>query len=359
MDSAVIEKRVKKLQSLLKEKNLDCLIVTAVANVTYLTGFLGDDSWVVVFKKAVYLITDSRYTEQSQKQCRYCKIIERKKSMSQAVSSLLKKHKSVNTAALESSTSISVWSALKKDIKLKIKPVKGLVESCREIKDSMELSATRKAVTVAKKALAKALKQVKPGITEARLAAIIDYEIHRSASVNSFDPIVAFGGNASQPHHHPTNQKLKSSDTILIDFGAKVQGYCSDLTRCYAIGKVSKLYKKAYEVCFYAQRQAIKAVKAGAKIVDVDKVAREIIAKAGFAVYGHGTGHGTGLDIHEKPTLSPLNGKAVLKAGQIITIEPAIYIPGKLGIRIEDDVLVTETGCQVLSKSCPHGPSFG
>ena len=358
MDSAVIEKRVKKLQSLLRAKKLDCLIVTSVPNVTYLTGFLGDDSWVVVFKRAIYLVTDSRYTEQSQKQCRYCKIIERKGSMQQAVLALTEKYKSVKTLALESTTSMFAFGVLKKEIKLKIKPVDGLVESCREIKDSMELSATKKAITVAKKALAKALKQVKPGISEAQLAAKIDYEIHCFGSVNSFATIVAFGGNASLPHHQPTGRKLKKNDTILIDFGAKVQGYCSDLTRCYTVGKVSKFYKKAYEVCYYAQRQAIKAVKAGAKIVDVDKVAREIIAEADLPVYGHGTGHGTGVEIHEKPSLSPLSGKAVLKAGQIITIEPAIYIPGKLGIRIEDDVLVTEGGCEVLSRSCPHGPGF-
>ncbi len=358
MESDIIEKRVKKLQALLREKDIDCLIVTSVPNVTYLTGFSGDDSWAVVLKNAIYLVTDSRYTEQSQKQCRYCKIIERKKSLSLAFLSLLTKHKTVKTVSLESSTSVLIWKALRKDTKLKITAVDGLVESCRDIKDAMEISATRKAITVAKNALAKALKQVKPGITEAQLAAIIDYEIHCCASPNSFDTIVAFGGNASCPHHQPTNRTLKNNDTILIDFGAKVQGYCSDLTRCYAIGKTSKLYQKAYEVCCYAQRQAIKAVKAGEKIVDVDKVAREIIAQADLPVYGHGTGHGTGLEIHEKPSVSPLN-KGILKAGQIITIEPAVYIPGKLGIRIEDDVLVTETGCEVLSKSCPHGPCLG
>ena len=206
MDPAVIEKRVKKLQFLLKEKNVDCLIVTSVPNVTYLTGFSGDDSWAVVLKKAIYLITDSRYTEQSQKQCRYCKIIERKKSLSLAFLSLLAKHKSVKTASLEGSTSISIWNALKKETKLKITTVDGLVESCRETKDAMEISATRKAVTVAKEALAKALKQVKPGITEAQLAARIDYEIQCCASANSFDTIVAFGGNASCPHHQPTNR---------------------------------------------------------------------------------------------------------------------------------------------------------
>jgi len=358
MDSAIIEKRVKKLQSLLRKKKLDCLIVTSVSNVTYLTGFLGDDSWVVVFKRAVYLVTDSRYAEQSQKECRYCKVIERTESMQRAVFKLLKKYKSIKTPALESTTSIFAFNALKKETKLKIKSVDGLVESCRETKDAMELAATRKAITVAKNALAKALKKVKTGITEAQLAAIIDYEIHCCASVNSFDTIVAFGPNASCPHHQPTSKKLKKNDTILIDFGAKVQGYCSDLTRCYTVGKVSKLYKKAYDICYRAQRQAIKAVKAGEKIVDVDKVAREIIAKADLPVYGHGTGHGTGLDIHETPSLSQLN-TGTLKAGQIITIEPGIYIPGKLGIRIEDDVLVTETGCEVLSKSCPHTPCFG
>jgi Xaa-Pro aminopeptidase len=150
------------------------------------------------------------------------------------------------------------------------------------------------------------------------------------------------------PHHRPTDRKLKKNDTILIDFGAKFKGCCCDITRCFALGKVSKLYEKVYKTVFAAQQSAIKTVRAGQSLIAVDDAAREIIKSAKLPVYGHGTGHGLGLEVHESPTISVLS-KDNLKQGNVITIEPAIYLPGKFGIRIEDDVLVAKNGCKIIT----------
>jgi Xaa-Pro aminopeptidase len=150
------------------------------------------------------------------------------------------------------------------------------------------------------------------------------------------------------PHHRPTDRKLKKNDTILIDFGAKFKGCCCDITRCFAIGKVSKLYEKVYKTVFAAQQSAIKTVGAGQSLIAVDNAAREIIKSAKLPVYGHGTGHGLGLEVHESPTISTLS-KDNFKQGNVITIEPAVYLPGKFGIRIEDDVLVAKNGCKIIT----------
>ncbi len=166
---------------------------------------------------------------------------------------------------------------------------------------------------------------------------MLDFQVRKLGATSSFETIVAFGPNASRPHHQPTTKKLKRQDTVLIDFGAKYKGYCSDITRCFAIGRASTFYKKVYDVVEQAQLAAIKMVKAGVEIVRVDAAAREVIRKTDLPVYGHGTGHGFGLEIHELPYLKP-ESKGKLKAGQIITIEPGVYIPGKVGVRIEDDI---------------------
>jgi len=182
---------------------------------------------------------------------------------------------------------------------------------------------------------------------------MIDFQLRKSGATNSFETIVAFGPNASRPHHQPGKKKLRQKDTVLIDFGAKYKGYCSDITRCFALGPMTALYRKAFDVVEQAQAAAIKAIKAGVKLTDVDSAARDAIRGTTLPVYSHGTGHGLGLEIHELPFLKP-DTKETLKAGQVITIEPGIYIPGKLGIRIEDDVLVTKTGAKILTSQCPH-----
>jgi Xaa-Pro aminopeptidase len=197
------------------------------------------------------------------------------------------------------------------------------------------------------------IRQIKPGMTENELAGLLDFQIRKLGGTNGFDTIVAFGPNASRPHHQPSRKILKRNDTVLIDFGAKYKGYCCDITRCFAVGKSTAFYKGVFDVVEQAQAAAIKMVKADAEIVRIDAAAREVIRKNGLPVYEHGSGHGFGLEIHELPFLKAVT-TGRLQAGEVITIEPGVYIPGKLGVRIEDDVLITKTGCKILTRNCPH-----
>jgi Xaa-Pro aminopeptidase len=355
MNPKWLTKRIRAVRRELDKKKIKFLLVTKPANVTYMTGFLGDDSWAAVSKGQVWLLTDSRYTEQARKECPSCKIIDRAGPMADAVVRLVKRLKSVRTVAIEDSVSVADFEQLKKTVKARFKTASGIIEAVRSIKDGSEIAAIKSAAAISAKALAQTLPHIKPGVTESELAGMLDFEIRKLGARNSFETIVAFGPNGSRPHHQPGKRKLKQKDAVLIDFGAKYNGYCSDITRCFVTGGMTAFYKKVYEVVEQAQVAAIKMIKPSVKITEVDADARQVIDKADLPVYGHGTGHGFGLEIHEDPFLKP-DGKGKLKAGQVITIEPGIYIPGKLGIRIEDDVLVTGTGHKILTRKCPHSP---
>ena len=355
MNRDVIKKRIKAIRREMNKKAINCLIVTKPANVTYTTGFLGDDSWAVIANGRVYLLTDSRYTEQAQSQCPHCKIIQHADSLAKAAAELAKKLKSVQAVTVEKSTSLADYEALKKHVKARPKSIANVIETIRSSKAAGEIAAIEAAARVAAQALKRTLRYIKPGTTESELAGMLDFQIRKLGTKNSFETIVAFGPNASRPHHQPSRKKLKQKDTVLIDFGAKYKGYCCDITRCFVLGPTTTFYKKVYDTVRQAQAAAIKMVKANVKINHVDTAAREVIDKNDLPVYGHSTGHGLGLEIHESPFLK-VESKGTLKAGQVITIEPGVYIPGKLGVRIEDDVLVTETGCRILTRSCPHSP---
>jgi len=357
MSKTIIKDRIKAIRRELNKKQIDCLIVTKPANVTYATGFLGDDSWAVITKGQVYLLTDSRYIEQAQHECASCSIIQRTNSLAKAVARLVKKLKSVRAVTVEKSTSLADFAQLKKTVDARFKSVANIVETVRSSKDDSEIAAIKAAARVAAQALKQTLRHIKPAVTENELAGMLDFQIRKLGARNSFETIVAFGPNASRPHHQPSRRKLRRKDTILIDFGAKYRGYCCDITRCFVLGEPTAFYKKAYNVVQQAQAAAIKEVKASAEMTQVDAAARQAIEKNDLPVYGHGTGHGLGLEIHELPFLKPEN-KGKLKAGQVLTIEPGVYIPGKLGVRVEDDVLVTETGCRILTRNCPHLPSL-
>ncbi len=348
MDGRIIRRRIAAIRRLMSRQKIGCFIIVKPANVSYATGFSGDDSWAVIVPKAVFLVTDSRYTEQAAGECRNCEIIERKGPITQAAAKIINGLKNVRTIGIENSCSVAIFKALQKKNKKRIHPAADIIEQSRVIKDDSETAAIKRAADIAAKALKKILKEIKPGISENELAGKLDLQIRLSGGKTSFDTIVAFGPNASRPHHQPGDRILKTNDTVLIDFGAKYKGYCSDITRCFAVGKPDALYKKAYKAVKEAHDAAIKMVKAGVEIKAVDSTARNVIAKYNLPVYGHGTGHGLGLEIHEGPTLTrKIKGK--LKTGMVCTIEPGVYIPGKLGVRIEDDVLVTKTGCRILT----------
>jgi Xaa-Pro aminopeptidase len=192
-------------------------------------------------------------------------------------------------------------------------------------------------------------------MTEKDLAELLDLETKNLGLTKGTFTIVAFGPNTTEPHHYPTESKLKQNDTILIDYWAKCDGYYSDITRCFAIGAPTDLYMEVYRVVERAQASAIELIKDGVKVKIIDEAAREVISTSGYPNYEHPTGHGIGLEIHESPFLNS-KSDVKLRTGDVITVEPGVYIPGKFGIRIEDDVLVTETGYEVLTSHCPHEP---
>ncbi|MHC4132995.1 MAG: M24 family metallopeptidase [Planctomycetota bacterium] len=348
MEKNVFKGRIREIRGRLRKKNIGFLVVTHKANVSYCTGFLGDDSWAVIAGGGVYLVTDSRYTEQAHRECIGCKIIERKESLAQATAELARGMKSVRTVYMEKTSSITAFEALQKQIKNKVKAVGGIVEASRECKGDEEVRAIRAAGQIAMKALKSALKFAKAGVSENELAGRLDFEIRKMGAIISFDTIVAFGANGSRPHHQPGSKKLKKNDTILIDFGVKYKSYCCDITRCFVKGRPSRFYSKVYQAVKASQTAAIKTVRAGVLKREVDSAAREVIGICGLPVYGHGTGHGLGMEIHEEPYVTD-KSKGKLKTGQVITVEPGVYLPGKMGVRIEDDVLVTKDGCKLLT----------
>ncbi len=355
--SQIIRRRVGAVRRALKRKKIGFFLVTKPANVSYTTGFSGEDSWAAITDRGVYLLTDSRYAEQAKSECPACRIIERAGPMAETAAELVRKLKSARTVTIEKSTSLADFEKLKEKIRGRVKTTADIIEKLRASKDDSEIAAIKKAAQIAAEALEKTLKYVKPSVTENELAGVLDFEIRKLGAKNSFETIVAFGANASRPHHQPGTRKLKKNDTVLIDFGVWYKNYCCDLTRCFAVGKMSAFYRKAYEAVKEAQAVAIKMVKPGVEKREVDAAARAVIKKYDLPVYGHGTGHGLGLEVHEEPVISG-ESKGKLQVGMVFTIEPAVYIPGKLGVRIEDDVLVTESGCQILSSKCPHLP-FG
>jgi Xaa-Pro aminopeptidase len=353
MDVQSISRRLAAITEAMKAGGVSCLIVTKPANVTYSTGFLGDDSLAVIAKGRSYLLTDSRYTEQAHKECPACRIIQRNSSMPQAVAGLVNKLKNIQDVTIENSISMELFDRLKKAVDTKIKRSENIIENIRSVKDDSEIEAIKAAADIAAKALEQTLNYIKVGMTESELAGLLELEIRRLGAKTSFETIVAFGPNASRAHHQPGSRKLKKNDTVLIDFGAKYNGYCSDITRCFVVGRGDRFFNSVFDAVEQAQLAAIQMVKAGAEIACVDAAARKTLAKSGLPVYGHGTGHGLGIEIHESPFIKPENG-GVLKEGQVITIEPGVYVPGKIGIRIEDDVLVTKSGCKILTSSCPY-----
>jgi Xaa-Pro aminopeptidase len=346
----IFKRRLSRVKRRLVRQNIDVLLISAPANVTYLTGFLGDDSWALLTPRAVYLLTDSRYTEQASGECFGCRIIERDEPMTKTVAKLLSRYKSLESIAVENSVSVAQLKALKKNVKKRIKPLANLIETVRRAKDDDEVRAVKKAAHIASRALSASLTFMKPGVTESELAGTIEHQMRKLGAKASFETIVAFGPNASKPHHSSGKRKLKKNDTILVDFGTRLNGYCCDVTRCFAVGKPGWLFERAYEAVRQAQSAAISAVKSGVSFKAVDQAARKAIREHGFEPHGHGTGHGLGLEVHELPIVGP-KSKGKLEAGDVITIEPGVYIPGKLGVRIEDDVLVTETACIILSRS--------
>lgn len=331
---------------------LDALLVTSLHNVRYLTGFTGSSANVLIFRDGrAVLFTDPRYTVQSKQQVN-CAIRIAKGPLTKSVMAEVARTRVSRIGFEPENLNVARFEALTKALpaKARLIPVaEGLIAKLRMVKDDGEIALIRHAVNVNSRALEQALKRLKPGMTENAFAAEIDYQSRKlGANGPAFDTIVAFGSRAALPHARPGTTKI-GPGMLLIDMGAFCDGYASDMTRMVHLGPADTKYKKAYNAVLEAQLAGIAAVRPGATAASVDLATRRTLKKHGLErEFVHSTGHGLGLEIHEAPRLGK-SDKSKLEPGMTITIEPGVYIEGWGGIRIEDTVLVTASGCEILT----------
>ncbi len=354
MASDRYELRRNRLLRRLKKESVDALLVTSEINVRYLTGFSGDSSYLLLGQSLTVLISDSRYTTQISDECPGLDTaIRGMKNTIVDVTAKVARQAKLKKLGFESHiTTVADFKTLQEKIKqLELVPVASLVEELRTIKDAHEIGEIREAVRQAERGLEVIRASLVGSATELQVAHDLEHAMrHFGAERAGFDPIVAAGPRAALPHARPGKSRIDSANLLLIDWGSETTScYRSDLTRVWLTGKISPKVEKIYRVVLNAQRRAISKIRPGARCSEVDAVARKSIGKAGFGKYfGHGLGHGIGLQIHEQPRFSPIS-EDVLKPGMVVTVEPGIYIPGWGGVRIEDDILVTRNGHEVLT----------
>jgi Xaa-Pro aminopeptidase len=342
-----------KLRTAIRKAGADALLVTSFTNVTYLSGFTGDDSYLLVRADGELMISDGRYTTQLEDECPGLDCLIRRPGVQvlQAVVEALRQS-GVGRVAIEGdSMTVSLREQIGEELpKLSVGSTSGLVEELRQIKDREEVAEIRQAIWYAEKAFAALRAGLRPEMTEKETADELDHQMRLfGARGSSFPAIVAVGPRGALPHATPTGRRLGEAESVLIDWGASGRLYKSDLTRVLVTGRILPKLRRVYQVVLSAQTQAIAAVRPGAVAQDVDQVARGVIAKAGYGSrFGHGLGHGLGLEVHEAPRLHA-KSQVVLRPGMVVTVEPGIYLPGWGGVRIEDDILVTRTGHEVLT----------
>ena len=345
--------RLKKCFQLFDKQGIDALLVSSWPNVTYLSGFKGTESWIFICLKGLYFITDSRYSEQAEDEAKGFKVILRdKKSVTEIVKDLADTHKAGKVGFEASIVTYSFYSALAKRLgESRIKPTANIVESLRIIKDAREIKNIQKSADIAVKGFHHVRKTARPGMKERDVQAGLEFYTKKlGAEKPSFDIIIATGERASMPHCQTNETKVRNNDVLLVDMGVVYDSYCSDLTRPIFLGKMSPLHKKIQNIVWEAQRAGIRKAGPGVTCAEVDSACRKWIQKEGYGdFFGHGTGHGVGLEIHEAPNVSG-RSDTVLKPGMVITVEPGIYLPGKFGVRIEDMVLITEKGNEVMTR---------
>lgn len=337
----------------LQKTHLDSLLVSSAANITYLSGYISRDSYLLISKRNKIYFTDSRYTQEAKKALGSDYTI--KKADASVFNLITDAFRQLNLKRIgfeERHLSFAEFFKIRRslDKKSQIIPTHSLVEELRQIKSAPEIEKIRKAAVITLKAHAFAAGMLAGGIKEIEIAAEIERFIRANgASKSAFDIIVAAGANSSFPHHITGTKKLRKSQPLLIDMGVDWQGYKSDLTRVSFLGKMNSLFKEIYGIVKEAQAEAIRRIKPGVKMSMIDSIARQLIAKNGYGdCFGHSLGHGVGLEVHEAPYISRHSHEEI-REGMVFTIEPGIYLPGKFGVRIEDMVLVTKKGCEVLS----------
>ena len=343
-----------KIAAKLASHDLDGMLLTNEANRFYASGFhsAGTDGMALVTPETCYYFTDSRYTEAARRHIQGADI--REVGAGRGYAALLKeaiqRHNIRRLGFEDAYMTVREHAAYAQALPCELVPAADLLAELRAVKDPEELEVMVSAQRIAEKALADILNEIRPGVTEKEIAARLQYlMLHYGAEDKSFDPIVVSGSNGSLPHGVPSEKVIQNGEFVTMDFGCVYRGYCSDMTRTVAVGSVTEEMRQVYDTVLRAQRAGIDAARAGATGRAVDGAARDVIQQAGYGPYfGHSFGHGVGVEIHEGPNATPSNDKP-LPAGAVISAEPGIYLPGKLGVRIEDVLYLTEDGCQNLT----------
>ncbi|MDH4269644.1 MAG: Xaa-Pro peptidase family protein [Dehalococcoidia bacterium] len=349
--------RLRKLWKLIAEKGLDALLISPPENLRYLAGFTGSSGWLLISGQSAILVTDFRYVEQAKGESPGFEIIQVKQELHDWLPRLIcdlgwrKLGFESNFVSYESHHKVS--EAIKaKQINLELVPTAGIVEQLRSVKEPEELILITKAVELADAALEQAKAIIRPGVTEKEVAWEIEKDLRQKGSEGvPFEIIVASGPNSALPHARPTDKTICSGEPVVIDMGARINGYCSDLSRTLFLGGANKTFQEIYNIVLKAQATAIEGTKSKMLASQADQLARTVIQQAGYGdAFGHGLGHGVGLAVHESPRLG-LSSSDSLVDGMVFTIEPGIYLAGQGGVRIEDMVVLENGKARVLTKA--------
>jgi len=345
-------RRIEALRKRLRELNIDAALITKRENYIYLSGFTGTLAVLIIGEDKSLLVTDFRYLKQAEIQAPAYKIVEYKGNLLDALAKQIQELK-IERLGFEESVPFRTYKEYESKFLVKeLVPLGDLVESLRMVKDEYEIEAIKKAAKIADDAFKFILGYIKPGISEADVAAELEYFMKKKgASGASFDIIVASGIRAAMPHGVASEKKIEKGDAVVLDFGAVYNNYCSDITRTVFVGYPCEELKKVYGTVLHAQKSALECAVSGKTGKEVDWVARKIIGDSGYEKnFGHGLGHGVGLEIHEEPRLSPMGDKQ-LKEGMVVTVEPGIYIEGIGGVRIEDLIVINNEKPSILTES--------
>ncbi len=333
------------------QRKLDAFFVNSEINVTYLTGFLGGESPVLFANGKFFLIADSRNYEDAKRSAGGCEVLLNEAGLFETIRNIVIKTR-VRRLGFESMQMPYAYAdRLKKMLpSCALIPVSDLVEGIRSVKEPYEVTLIERSAALTKKVLGTTLRRIDSGLSEKEFAQSIELAFLKKGARLAFQSIIASGTSSSMPHSRPTGRVVKKDDLVMIDLGCSLDMYCSDMTRTRLPERAGKRLREIYDVVSEAQSRAIAKIRPGELILDIDNEARSFIEKRGFGnFFGHALGHGVGLAVHESPSISK-RGQGVLKEGMVFTVEPAIYISGVGGVRIEDMVVVTKNGCRVITK---------
>ena len=345
--------RINKLRNLREEKEFDAIMITSKKNRFYFSNFTGTAGTILITNSDNYFITDFRYMDQAKEQTEGFEIIEISKNKNKNLIKFLNDHNLKNIGFEDGDLSYKQYQELSNiDSDIEYSPLSDEINEYRKIKDDEEVDTIKEAIKITEKAFKKIITYIEPGMKEREVAAELEYYLRKLGGEGpSFDFIIASGKRSALPHGVASDKTIETGDFITLDFGTYYKGYCSDMTRTIVVGEPEEKQVEIYNIVLKAHLEVIDKIKPGMTGQEADQIARKIIEEAGYGDnFGHGLGHGLGIEVHEAPRLSTTS-EEVLKPGMIVTDEPGIYIPGWGGVRIEDDLVITEDGCNSLNKS--------